>query len=308
MTSATGHPFRFLDLPPELRCRVYEMIEFPTTWHVLERTQALLNTRHWPVPPLKQVYDSRVTLRRPHTPHAAKILVTCHLIYKESPPILKRKVENCRIQPVRYLVDWCAVAALIVPCGLMQSSLGITDGGLSSYATKEVRNFLQTCVLSLTRTRRTQNGSQNGARSIPTIEVTVIEVTVIEVTVIEVTVIEVTVIEVTVIEVTVIEVTVIHTARAVYGKEVLDVLTLLHDITYYSPTRLVLIYKSPLPTIQIFSRSGDRLMMDMSEYEDDLLQSFQKESVTSDRASTGIFVKPLEEEAFEKHVEGLEYY
>jgi hypothetical protein len=288
MTSATGHSFRFLDLPPELRCRVYEMIEFPTTWHVLERTQALLNTRHWPVPPLKQVYDSRVTLRRPHTPHAAKILVTCHLIYKESPPILKRKVENCRIQPVRYLVDWCAVAALIVPCGLMQSSLGITDGGLSSYATKKVRNFLQTCVLSLTRTRRTQNGSQNGARSIPTIEVTVIEVTVIEVTVIEVTV--------------------IHTARAVYGKEVLDVLTLLHDITYYSPTRLVLIYKSPLPTIQIFSRSGDRLMMDMSEYEADLLQSFQKESVTSDRASTGIFVKPLEEEAFEKHVEGLEYY
>jgi hypothetical protein len=154
----------------------------------------------------------------------------------------------------------------------MQSSLGITDGGLSSCATKEVRNFLQTCVLSLSRTRRTQNRSQNGARSIPTIEVTVIEVTVI------------------------------HTARAVYGREVLDVLTLLYDITYYSPTRLVVMYKSPLPTIRIFSRSGDRLMMDMSEYEDDHLQSFQKEPVTSDRASTGIFMKPLEEEAFEKHV------
>jgi hypothetical protein len=91
MTSATGHPFQFLDLPPELRRRVYEIIGFPTTWHVLERTLALLNTRHWPVPPLKQVYDSRVSLIRPHTPHATEILVTCHLIYKESRPILNAR-------------------------------------------------------------------------------------------------------------------------------------------------------------------------------------------------------------------------
>jgi hypothetical protein len=273
MAPTTEHPFRFLDLPPELRCCVYEAIEFPTTWHVLDRVQSHVNKRHWPVPPLEQVYDSRVTLITPHTPHAIDILVTCRLIYKESHKILKRKVENCMIQPVRYLVDWCAMSVLVMPWSHLRNSLGLVGVGHISWASKAVRAFLDTCALSFSRTRRTQEENSNGRRYVRTIEVTIT-----------------------------------HKTGAVYGKEVLDVLTVLSDLIYYSPTRLVVIYKSPLPRIRLCSRASGSVMLDMSEQEKFFLQFFQKEPEKSDRISMGVFARPLEEEAFEKHVEGLEYY
>ena len=102
MASATETPFRFLDLPAELRCCVYENIEIPTTWQVLDRAEALVSPRWnrteafisesaWPVPPKAQVYDSRVVLIRPRTPLAIEILVTCHLINIEARPILKAR-------------------------------------------------------------------------------------------------------------------------------------------------------------------------------------------------------------------------
>lgn len=63
--TADQQPFRFLNLPAELRCWVYERIHFPTTWHALD---AHLDQHTWPRPPNTQVYDSRVTLISPHTP------------------------------------------------------------------------------------------------------------------------------------------------------------------------------------------------------------------------------------------------
>jgi hypothetical protein len=270
MASTTGHPFRFLDLPPELRCSVYEAIACPTTWHVLDRVQSHVNERYWPIPPLKQVYDSRVTLITPHTPHAIGILVTCRLIHNESRPILKRKVQDCRTRPLRYLVDWCAMSALVTPWGRMRSLLGLGGEGSISWANKVITTFLDTCALSISRTRQTTNENPNGARCLLTIEVTIT-----------------------------------HQTGAVYGKEVLDILTVLSDLTHYSPTRLVVIYKSSLPKIQLFSRLGDTVMLDMSEQEEFYLQFFQKVLGTSDRTSTGVFARPLEEEAFGKHIEGL---
>lgn len=103
------HSFRFLDLPAELRCYVYENIEFPTTWHTLDRTQAFLDKGEWSVPPKAQIYDSRVTLIRPHAP--LEILMTCYFVHKEARPILKRKMEHCKSQPLRYLVDLSAAFA-----------------------------------------------------------------------------------------------------------------------------------------------------------------------------------------------------
>jgi hypothetical protein len=96
-------PFRFLDLSLELRPCVYEHIDFHSTWHVLDRPQAMLNKSDWPVSHLAQVYESRITLIRPHAGLATAIVATCHLIHDEARPILQRKNEHCRAQLVRYL-------------------------------------------------------------------------------------------------------------------------------------------------------------------------------------------------------------
>jgi hypothetical protein len=166
MASATVNqqPFRFLDLPAELRCWVYKNIEFLTTWHVLDRTQALINKRDWPVPRKAQVYESRVTLIRPHTP--LEIPMTGRLVKEEAYPILKRKMEYCRFQPVRYLVDYSAAWALVGAWSALRSYLGVADGGIGRRGNSAVRNFLQMCAIYLSQTRRTQNG----LRGVQTIE------------------------------------------------------------------------------------------------------------------------------------------
>jgi hypothetical protein len=84
-TTVGQHHFRFLDLPAELRCRVYRNIDFPTTSHVLVKTKV-------------QVDHSRVTLIKPQPPF--EILMTCHLVKEEALLILKRKMGHCRTQPV----------------------------------------------------------------------------------------------------------------------------------------------------------------------------------------------------------------
>jgi hypothetical protein len=268
MASATVNqqPFRFLDLPAEIRCWVYENIEFPTTWHVLDRTQALINKRDWPVPPKAQVYDSRVTLIRPHTP--LEILMTCHLVNEEARPILKRKMEHCRFQPVRYLIDYSAAWALVGASSTLRSCLGVADGGISRCGNRVVRNFLQICALYLSQTRRTQSGLR-GVRAI--------------------------------------EMTITHQSEIVYGREVLETMLWLGQLKYYGPTRLVVIYKSPLPRTQML---GSTEIRDSRDIEELLLQDIPREPGIGDQASSerGVFVRPLEEEAFEKHVEGLESY
>ena len=291
MTSATGHPFRFLDLPAELRCRVYEYIEFSSTLHTLDRTQALIKTRDWPVPPKAQVYDSRVTLIQPHTPLAINILVTCHLINKEARPILKRKVEHCRAQPVRYLVDYSAAWAIVAGSSALRSCLGVADWWpFRRRENRAVRSFLQTCALALSRTRQTQdetrngtqdetrndtqdgtlNRTQNGSRGIRTIEITIT-----------------------------------HKSEIVYGRELMDTMIWLSALDYYSPNRLVFIYKSPLPKISTLPTTQ---MIDSNVFEEQLLQNIPREPGNIDQTSPGVFVRPLREEAYRTHVAGLEFY
>jgi hypothetical protein len=115
MASATvdQQPFRFLDLPKDIRFCVYEKIDFSTR-HVLDRSQTLINPGfYWPMPSKDQVYDSRITLIRPYNGVAIDIMTTCRLIHQEASQSLKRKFEHCRFQPVRYLVDYSVAAAIV---------------------------------------------------------------------------------------------------------------------------------------------------------------------------------------------------
>lgn len=286
MASATVNqqPFRLLDLPAELRCWVYENIDFPTTWHVLDRTQALINKMKWPVPPKAQVYESRVTLIRPHTP--LEILMTCRLVNKEARPILKRKTEHCKLQPLRYLVDYSAAWALVGPSSVLRSCLGVADAGISIHENSVVKDFLRLSTSHLSRTRRTLNGSR-GVRAI--------------------------------------EMTITHESEIEYGREVLLAMLQLSDLKYHGPTRLVVIYKSPLPKLQppdytqvfanteicaftkIFAHMNIRNSSDLEQL---VLQKIPREPENWDQANpeNGVFVRPLKEKAFKKHVESLESY
>ncbi|OSS48250.1 hypothetical protein B5807_07716 [Epicoccum nigrum] len=161
MASATvdQQPFRFLDLPNDIRFCVYEKIDFSTR-HVLDRSQTLTNPGfYWPMPSKDQVYDSCITLIRPYNGFAIDIMTICRLIHQEASQSLKRKFEHCRFQPVRYLVDYSAAAAIVKYEGNLRSCLGLADGGFNRDENGAVKNFLRTCADSLSRTRPTQSGT-----------------------------------------------------------------------------------------------------------------------------------------------------
>jgi hypothetical protein len=239
---------------------VYKHIEFPTTWHVLDRPQAMLSKREWPVPPKAQIYESRVTLIRPHTP--LEILETCHLVYEEARPILKRRTAQHKARPLRYLVDFSAAWALVGPSSPLKSCLGVTDGGSIRRENRVVKSFVQMCTRYLSQTRQTQNGSR-GTRTI--------------------------------------EMTITHNKDIVYGSEVAFTAVWLQEILYYAPTRLVVVYQSPLPMSELYAIPTDPGMAERT------LRSVPMEPEGSDQVS-GVFVRPLEEAAFQKHVDGLEWY
>ncbi|KAF2844869.1 hypothetical protein T440DRAFT_483856 [Plenodomus tracheiphilus IPT5] len=90
MDQRNPQPSRYLDLPAELRCKVYEEIEV---------TICINNKGHWPVPLKAQANDSRVNLIGPDT---LTILKTCHLVNEDSRPIVQGELEY---QPTRYFVD-----------------------------------------------------------------------------------------------------------------------------------------------------------------------------------------------------------
>lgn len=274
--AAAQQSFRFLDLPAELRCHVYGNIELSTTWHTLDRTQALLNKRKWPVPPLAQVYDSRINLIRPHTGTAINILATCHTVYEEACPILRRKIQHAKSQPVRYLVDYSAACALVIPSSALQSCLGVPDAGFSHGANSAVKSFVKLCTDCVSpNTHIAENATQSGAglQDIPAVEMTIT-----------------------------------HKSDVVYGIEVAETLGWLPCFNDFSPYRLVVVYKSPLPKIRL--RTGDEIR-DSSDHEELILQMVPREPAFGEQGSIacrGTFVRPLGEVAFERHVEGLEFY
>jgi hypothetical protein len=210
MASTTEHPFRFLDLPPELRCCVYNHIDSPTICHTLDRVDSHIEENYWPISPKEQIYDSRITLIKPPNPRLIDILLTCRLINEEARPILKRRIE----MPVRYLVEYSAARAILSYGGILRTCLVVA--ALSSAHGNEsvcTRTFLNTCQLAISQTRRTMDRT----RCPRTIEMTIN-----------------------------------HKNDVTYGKEIRETMRLIGDLRYYwhRPARLVIVYRSPLLTIQ----------------------------------------------------------
>ncbi|KAH7384307.1 hypothetical protein DE146DRAFT_622319 [Phaeosphaeria sp. MPI-PUGE-AT-0046c] len=265
-------PFRFLDLPAELRLWVYESIEIPTTWYTLDRIESALNEWHWPVPPKAQVYESRITLIRPHCP--LEILCTSRLVNKEAGPILKRKMKHCRLQPIPYLVDYNAAWALVSPTSPLRSCLDIADDRSSELRRGIGRSFVRLCRSCLVRTPMDQDDAPGPQ---------------------------------------VIEITISHKSGVVYGREVLDLMLWLGWLEDLAPTRLVIIYKTPLPKSQHNSRFS---MQTTEAIVDSVLQNFPRDTEMHDDTEVddpgnpkrGVFIRPLDEKAFEGHEKGLERY
>jgi len=196
--------------------------------------------------------------------------------------ILKHKIECCRIQPIRYLVDYSAAYALVVPKNPLRSCIGIPDNrilydaifdeSLSKRKNIAVRAFLQTCAVFLSRTRGTPNGTPNGVPAAVSIEMTIN-----------------------------------HSSGTVYGREVRDTMSWFGVLKYFTPARLVVIYKSPHPKIYV---CGDTQVEDSSNLEKKLVQGISEgiEYHKHTGLDRRVFGRPLEDEAFKKHVEGLESY
>ncbi|KAJ4982556.1 hypothetical protein SVAN01_11952 [Stagonosporopsis vannaccii] len=267
-TTSDHKPFRFLDLPTELRCYVYENIEFPTTRHVLHRTQALLNERDWPHPPELQAHDSCVTLIRPRTEFAINILTTCHLIHQEACGILRHKIQQYRHQSVRYCVDFSAAWALVGLSSALRSCLGVRDGDINKGENSAVQTFLRRCALSLSQTRSTPNDTQRDSRHIPTVQMTIT-----------------------------------HKSDVTYSREVAETMMWLSELQNYIPARLVVVYESPLPKTQIV---GSAEAKDSRKLEELLLHLVPRECEAG--LFRGVFLRPLTKDAFERHMVRLESY
>jgi hypothetical protein len=104
-------PFRFLDLPCELRCMVYEKIVIETKCHTLEQQESGCSGDVWPLVP--NVTNSPVKLIRKSLPVA--LLRTCRLINNEATAFFKSPMEELAKEPLRFVLDYSAAIALTIP-------------------------------------------------------------------------------------------------------------------------------------------------------------------------------------------------
>ncbi|KAH4159243.1 hypothetical protein HBH43_189040 [Parastagonospora nodorum] len=237
-----------------------------------------IGEREWPIPPVKQVHDSRITLIKPYTQPALSLLLTCRFIKQEAHPILKRKVQHYKSQPLRYLVDYSAAHALIHKRSPLRRCLGLLAiNGRPRRLSNHLRSFIDLCAVSLSQVRHTQNAIDGrtgyfsrGKRAI--------------------------------------ELTITHKDGVVYGAEVMETIYLLSAFTYIGPARCVIIYKSPLPEIDAETMSRTPFS-DAAGLEAGMQRAIPRE-LDGEQAkfAKGVFIRPLGEEDFQKHLDGLDLY
>ncbi|KAH7087339.1 hypothetical protein FB567DRAFT_343769 [Paraphoma chrysanthemicola] len=103
-------PFRFLDLPTEIRCMVYELIDLETKRHVLDQAYASLLHTTWPINS-HMVSGSSITLIRKSL--QVDLLRTCRLVHTEAAPIFGARLRYIAREPLHFIVDFAALRALV---------------------------------------------------------------------------------------------------------------------------------------------------------------------------------------------------
>jgi hypothetical protein len=99
-------PFRFLDLPKELRLMVYEFLPIKTTHYDIQdlacvRYQTGDKTYTWSAP--SRYWSTSINLVIKPLP--ASILATCKPIYEEAQPIHAKKLDDIFARPARLILD-----------------------------------------------------------------------------------------------------------------------------------------------------------------------------------------------------------
>ena len=99
-----------------------------------------------------------------------------------------------------------------------------------------------------------------------------------------------------------IELTISHEEDIVYDIQLAHALYALPEIRYLEPHRLVIIYQSPLPRVE------DPTLFDLDMLLEETKPLDEIPVEPKDPTASGVFMRPLNEEAFAKHVKGLEWH
>jgi hypothetical protein len=141
-------PFRFLDLPADLRCMMYEEIEVATCKQGLEQSETKDDQRH--VDPKQGV---SMTLLRATLPMS--LLATCRLIRQEATPVLTRKVKELVEEPVRLSIDWSSAATIVRALRVCLIDVATKAPGLRHlHISKEIDDIIDSVVSAINNQKR----------------------------------------------------------------------------------------------------------------------------------------------------------
>ena len=139
-------PFRFLDLPPELRCMVYEQLNIVTRRHVLSDS----DVRQTSYPNASQTTDLSMTLLRKSLP--VTLLTACQLVKVEAMPILATKLRELEKEPVRFQLSYGGATALTDPDSPFAGCFDTDSANVGTISNERVKDFVSRCSTYLTHT------------------------------------------------------------------------------------------------------------------------------------------------------------